>query len=241
MKSLLSGKGLRLLIVSEDEQLVQTLYDYLTPIGYNLDRASGGMAGWKRGSSNVYDVLLIDMALSEMDGLTLCRRLREEVGVETPILMFVSEESLETRVLCLNWGADGFVTKSVNMMELDAMLRAVVRRSRARQASHRLSWAGLELDQQTHTVTCEGVPLQLRPIAFTILARLMRQAPGVVTRKDLEYEIYGDFPPDSDSLRTHIHSLRKALDTVERPILKTVTHVGFRLIPWPAEETSVSA
>ena len=241
MKSLVSGKGLRLLIVSEDEQLVQTLYDYLTPIGYNLDRASGGMAGWKRGSSNVYDVLLIDMALSEMDGLTLCRRLREEVGVETPILMFVSEESLETRVLCLNWGADDFVTKSVNMMELDAMLRAVVRRSRARQASQRLSWAGLELDQQTHTVTCEGVPLQLRPIAFTILARLMRQAPGVVTRKDLEYEIYGDFPPDSDSLRTHIHSLRKALDTVERPILKTVTHVGFRLIPWPSEETSASA
>ena len=69
----------------------------------------------------------------------------------------------------------------------------------------------------------------------------MRQAPGVVTRKDLEYEIYGDFPPDSDSLRTHIHSLRRALQAAGRPILKTVTHVGFRLTPWPPAEAAALA
>lgn len=236
VESLLSEKGLRLLVVTEDEPFARTLYDYLAPLGYNMDRASSGTSGWKRASSSSYDILLIDMALSGMDGLTLCRRLREEVGVETPVLLFMNGESLEARVLGLNWGADGFVNKSMDMRELEALLRALVRRSGVRQGVRSLSWAGLELDPYTHTVTCEGVPLKLRPIAFTILARLMRQAPGVVTRKDLEYEIYGEFPPDSDALRTHIHSLRKALQQVRRPILKTVTHVGYCLLPWPLPE-----
>ncbi len=233
MDPMQTGKGIRLLIVTEDEQLARTLYDYLTPIGYNLDRASGGTDGWKRASSNNYEVLLLDAALSGMDGLTLCRRLRVEVGLDTPILVFLNGESLETRVLCLNWGADGFTSKSVHMMELEAMLRAHVRRFRSQHVPRSLMWAGLELDPQTHTVTCDGIPLQLRPTAFTILARLMRQAPAVVTRKDLEYEVYGDFPPDSDSLRTHIHSLRRVLQAAGRPVLKTVAHVGFRLTAWP--------
>ena len=238
VESLLSEKGLRLLLVTEDEKFAQTLYKYLTPLGYNMDMASSGTAGWKRASSNSYDALLIDIALSGMDGLTLCRRLRDEVGLETPILMFMDGESLEAKVLGLNWGADVFINKSADMREFEAVVRALVRRMGARQGSHTLSWAGLELDPHMHTVTCEGVPLTLRPTAFTILARLMRQAPGVVTRKDLEYEIYGDFPPDSDSLRTHIHSLRRALQAAGRPILKTVTHVGFRLTPWPPAEAS---
>lgn len=240
MESLLSEKGLRLLIVTEDEEFARSLYDYLVPLGYNMDRASSGTSGWKRAASSSYELLLIDMALSGMDGLTLCRRLREEVGLETPVLLFMNGESLEARVLGLNWGADAFVSKSVDLRELEAMIRAIVRRTGSRPQSRCLSWAGLELDTYTHTVTCEGTPLQLRPIAFTILARLMRQAPGVVTRKDLEYEIYGEFPPDSDSLRTHIHSLRKALQQAGRPILKTVTHVGYCLLSWPLSEGETS-
>lgn len=235
VESLQTEKGLRLLIVTEDEQFAQTLYNYLAPLDYNMDRASSGTSGWKRASSNSYDVLIIDMPLSGMDGLTLCRRLREEVGVETPLLLVMESESLEARVLGLNWGADGFLKKSTDLREVEAIIRSVVRRTRAQQSSRSLSWAGLELDPNTHTVTLDGTPLQLRPIAFTILARLMRQAPGVVTRKDLEYEIYGEFPPDSDSLRTHIHSLRKALQQAGRPILKTVTHVGYCLLPWPQD------
>lgn len=237
----LSEKGLRLLLVTEDEQFAQALYTYLTALGYNMDMASSGMTGWKRASSNSYDALLIDIALSGMDGLTLCRRLRDEVGLEAPILMFMAEESLEAKVLGLNLGADVFINKAADMREFEAVVRAVVRRMGAHQGSRRLSWAGLELDPHMHTVTCDGVPLTLRPTAFTILARLMRQAPGVVSRKDLEYEIYGDFPPDSDSLRTHIHSLRRALQEAGRPILKTVTHVGFRLTPWPPAESSAPA
>jgi len=222
-------KGIRLLIIESDESLIEQIYAFLEPLGYELDRASNGMLGWQRAVTGAYDLLLIGVMLPGMDGLTLCRRLRSESGSEVPIIMLTSNESVENRVLCLNWGADDFLVKPFDMLELEARVRAVVRRARAQRTSRTLRWAGLELDPQTHTASCDGKPLRLRPISFTLLARLMRSAPGVVTRKELELEIYGDSPPDSDSLRTHIHILRRALDEAGKPILKTVSHVGFRL------------
>lgn len=229
MELLFSGKGIRVLIVESDEELLRSIYEYFEPLGYVLDSASNGIAGWQRAAMGSYDVIVLGMMLPGMDGPTLCRRLREESGNETPVIMLTSGENLENRVLCLNWGADDFVTKPFAKMELEARVRALVRRARARSVSHILRWAGLELDPQRHTALCEGRPLILRPTCFTLLARLMRSAPAVVPREDLEHEIYGDSPPESDSLRTHIHMLRKALEQAGKPLLKTVSHVGFRL------------
>jgi len=226
---LAQGKSIRLLVVESDEELVKQIYAYLEPLGYELDSASNGLLGWQRAATEAYDALLIGVMLPGMDGLTLCRRLRTESGSELPIIMMTSGESVENRVLCLNWGADDFLVKPFDFMEMEARIRAVVRRARIQHSSRVLRWAGLELDPQTHTAHCEGRPLHLRPICFTLLARLMRSAPGVVTRKELELEIYGDSPPDSDALRTHVHLLRKALEEAGKPVLKTVSHVGFRL------------
>lgn len=229
MLELSSGKSIRLLVIESDEQLVSQIYAYLEPLGYELDSAANGPLGWQRAVSGAYDALLIDVMLPGMDGLTLCRRLRTESGSEIPVVMITSSESVENRVLCLNWGADDFLVRPFELLEMEARIRAVVRRARAHHTSRVLRWAGIELDPQTHTAQCDGKPLHLRPTCFTLLARLMRAAPGVVTRKELELEIYGDSPPDSDSLRTHIHLLRKALEEAGRPVLKTVSHVGFRL------------
>ena len=229
METLLSGKGIRALIVESDEALLREIYMYFEPLGYELDSASNGISGWQRAAVGLYDVIVLDMMLPGMDGLSLCRRLRDESGDETPVIMLTSGESLENRVLCLNWGADDFITKPFENLELEARVRALVRRARARNVSHVLRWAGIELDPQRHTVFCDGKALSIRPTCFTLLARLMRSAPAVVPREDLEHEIYGDSPPESDSLRTHIHMLRKLLEQVNKPILKTVSHVGFRL------------
>ena len=172
--------------------------------------------------------LLIAVILPGMDGLTICRRLRE-MGSRIPIVMMTRSESVEKRVLCLNLGADDFLIRYFEMMEMEARIRAVVRRSRQHNTPLILRWGGLELNPCTHTVLCDGTPLHLRPICFTMLACLMRSAPGIVTREELTREVYGDSPPDSDSLRTHIHLLRRALEKQGKPILQTVTHVGFRL------------
>ncbi len=229
MEPVFSGKGIRVLFVESDEALLRRLYEYFEPLGYELDSAASGIAGWQRANTGCYDVLVLGMMLPGLDGPTLCRRLREESGNETPVIMLTSGDSLENSVLCLNWGADDFIAKPFAELELEARVRALVRRARAKNVSRVLRWAGLELDPRRHTLFCEGQPLSLRPSCFTLLARLMRSAPAVVPREDLEHELYGDSPPESDALRTHMHMLRKALQKAGKPVLKTVSHVGFRL------------
>ena len=112
------GKSIRLLVIEGDEQLTAQIYAYLEPLGYVLDSASNGMLGWQRAVSEAYDALLIDVMLPGMDGLTLCRRLRTESGSEIPVIMMTSSESVENRVLCLNWGADDFLVKPFDFLEM---------------------------------------------------------------------------------------------------------------------------
>ena len=224
-----SGKNIRLLVVESDETLVEQIYAYLEPLGYDLDRAANGLLGWQRAASGAYDLLLIDVMLPGMDGLTLCRRLRSESGSEVPVIMITSSESVESRVLCLNWGADDFLVKPFDMLELEARVLAAIRLSKAHLAIPRLSWAGIELDLRAHTVAAEGQPLHLPPMAFLLLARLMKEAPNIVSRAELQKELYGDSPPNSDALRTYIHILRSKLTEAGKPLLQTVPRVGFRL------------
>ncbi len=222
-------RTVRLLIVESDGKMLEEMYAYMERLGYILDSASTGNAGWHQASGGGYDAIVLDVMLPGMDGLTLCRKLREEAFSNVPIIMLTDSTSLENRVICLNWGADDFVTKPFAMLELEARVRAAVRRARAWGSTRILRWSGIELDPQRHTASCHGRELRLRPKCFAMLARLMRSAPGVVSREDLEHEIYGDAPPESDSLRVHVHLLRKALADAGAPLLKTVPHLGFRL------------
>ncbi len=230
MKTLVSGKGISVFLAEGEEKIVKDIYACLEPLGYELSYASTGPQAWQALMTEAYDVVVLDVMLAGMDGLTLCRRLREEAGNETPVIMLTSSESLENRVLCLNWGADNLIVKPFDMQELEARIRAVVRRVRAPQRSRALRWAGITLDPQLHIAECEGRPLRLRPTSFALLARLMRSAPGVVSRQDLELEIYGGSPPSSEALRAHVHLLRKELVKAGKPILKTVSHVGYYLL-----------
>ena len=117
------------------------------------------------------------------------------------------------------------------MKELDARLRALVRRARGRQTRSVLCWEDIDLDPAAHSATRSGVPLRLSPTGFVILETLLRAAPAVVPRTELEQAIWGDFPPDSDALRTHIHELRQKLDKpFTCPLLKTIPHVGYTLV-----------
>ncbi len=236
MKIDIQQRTVRLLIVESDSKMLEEMYAYMERLGYDLDSASTGTAGWHQASGGGYDAIVLDVMIPGMDGMTLCRKLREEAFSDVPIIMLTDSASLENRVLCLNWGADDFVTKPFAMLELEARIRAVVRRARAWHATRTLRWAGVELDPVRHTATCSGSELRLRPKCFAMLARLMRSAPGVVTREDLEHELYGDSPPESDSLRVHVHLLRKALADAGRPILTTVPHLGFRLEEWPEQQ-----
>lgn len=224
-------KPIRVLIVEDNQDITANLYVFLEPLGYELDCAANGHVGLERAVASAFDVIVLDIMLPGMDGLAVCRALREDYANPTPILMLTARDTVADRVTGLDCGADDYLIKPFSMKELDARLRALVRRAQGRQTRSILRWEDIELDPSAHSATRSGVPLRLSPTGFVLLETLLRAAPAVVARAELEQAIWGDAPPDSDALRTHIHELRQRLDKpFASPLLKTLPHVGYVLV-----------
>ena len=235
LKKQLSVSSIRLLIACADMQVMQNIYAFLEPSGYQLDSAATSEETLNCLHSSPYDALVLDANFCDDNGIPLYTSLRLK-HYDMPILLLVQESGSENLPRYVNGGADDIIPSPLHLVELEARIRSAVRRSRMAVAARKLSWAGIDIDMQVHEARCDGKPMKLRPTSFLLLARLVRSAPALVTREELEHELYGGTRPESDSLRTHIYQLRLALAKAGRPILTTVTHVGFRLEPWPAEE-----
>ncbi len=164
-----------------------------------------------------------------MDGLTLCRRLREEARDSTPILMLTARDTLEDKLEGFRVGTDDYLTKPFALEELEVRIAALAQRGLRGEAGE-LRAGELTLDQGRREVRRAGRSIQLGPTAYRILLELLRAHPNVVSRGDLERSIWDDEPPLSDALRTHVATLRRALDRpFDEPMIETVHGVGFRL------------
>ncbi|WP_300848313.1 response regulator transcription factor, partial [uncultured Bilophila sp.] len=130
----MSADSIRALIIEDNQDITANLYAFLEPLGYRLDCAASGAAGLERATGGGFDVIVLDVMLPGMDGLTLCRTLRERYGDPTPILMLTARDTVADRVAGLDCGADDYLIKPFSMKELDARLRALVRRAQGRQA-----------------------------------------------------------------------------------------------------------
>ena len=220
----------RVLIVEDNADILANLYSYLEPLGYSLDSANNGFAGLALAADAEFDAIVLDVMLPGLDGLALCRRLRAELHRDTPVLMLTARDTVDDKVLGLRAGADDYLVKPFSLVELEARLQALLRRARGHRAGQALGIGTLSFDPQTLQATREGRTLELTPTGRRLLAVLMRAAPRVVSRQTLEHELWGDHPPASDALRTHLHALRQALDKpFERPMLLTVQGAGYRL------------
>jgi DNA-binding response OmpR family regulator len=227
-KKQLSVPSIHLLIGSADMQATQSIYSFLEPSGYQLDSAATSEEVQNRLNTAQYDALVLDANFCDDNGIPLYTSLR--LGQHTmPIILLVSESDTENLPRYINGGADDIVPIPLHLVELEARILARIRLAKAHRIAPKLTWAGIEIDQRAHTITCDGEPLHLPPLAFTLISCLMKAAPNVVTRSELEDTLYGDTPPSSDALRTYIHMLRSKLDAHGKPILKTVPRVGFRL------------
>jgi DNA-binding response OmpR family regulator len=164
-----------------------------------------------------------------MDGMTLCRQFREKVDTPVPILMLTAKDTLEDKLEGFDAGADDYLLKPFALLELEARLQALVRRSR--QDTPRAVTAGaISVDMGRRLVTVNGKEVRLNRTCFRILVELLRSAPDVVTRGDLENLLWGDARPASDALRSHIYALRRAIDPPGGDSrIETVTGVGFRM------------
>lgn len=227
----MDGKPMHVLIVEDNPDIIANLYGYLEPLGYTLDVARNGNAGVACATGAYHDAIVLDLSLPGMDGLEVCRTLRQEYRLATPILMLTARDTVHDKLTGFEVGADDYLVKPYSLPELDARLKALVRRSRNEHVQSILDFGELRLDASTGQVTRAGQQLELTPTGYKILAALMRAAPTLMTRQAVEREVWGDSPPDSDALRTHIHTLRQVLDKpFPQPMLLTLPGTGYRLV-----------
>ncbi len=220
---------MHILVIEDNPDLVANLYDFLEAKGHTIDAAYDARTGLRFALDNSYDAIVLDLMLPGMDGLEVCSRLRK-AGRMTPVLMLTARDTLQDKLEGFEAGTDDYLVKPFALQELEARLKALVRRVRGEQAQRPLQVADLVFDPDTLRLRRAGREIVLPPIPLKILELLMRQSPRVVTRGEIERTIWGDSPPDSDALRAHMHMLRSVVDKpFEVPILRTVRGIGYQL------------
>lgn len=220
---------MRILVIEDNRDILANVLDYLELKGYGVDCAEDGLSGLHLAATGHYDLIVLDIMLPGIDGYQVCKRLREDAGRDTPIIMLTARDALGDRLRGLAAGADDYLIKPFALSELVARIEAILRRSQGARR-HQLQVGDLHYDLDTLQATRAGQMLRLNPIGHKLLAILMQKSPAVVRREALEEALWGEDPPDSDSLRSHIHQLRQALDKpFAKPLLHTLHGVGFRL------------
>jgi DNA-binding response OmpR family regulator len=221
---------MHLLIVEDNHQLVANLFEYLEARGHVVDAAPDGVTGLHLASKHRYDALVLDWMLPRMDGCEVLRRLRQEAGVEVPVIMLTARDELSDKIAGFRAGADDYLTKPFALEELEVRLEALVARASGARGSRLLQVADLSLNLATLEARRGGRSLRLYPACRKLLQVLMQASPAAVSRERLEQALWGDSPPDGDMLRSHIYELRRAVDgPFPRKLIHTLPRLGYRL------------
>lgn len=228
--SLRDSAALRILIVEDNIDIAGNIGDYFELQGHVTDFAMDGIGGLHLALTQEYDAIILDIMLPGMDGLTFCRKLRQEGEKATPVLMLTARDTLGDKLEGFDAGADDYLVKPFELDELSARIQALVRRTD--QTQKRLLRVGdLEMDLGKMQVKRSGRRIELNRACLKILTMLMQASPNVVSRKEIEHALWSDMPPGSDALRSHIYTLRQAVDKpFKRHLIQTVHGLGYKLV-----------
>ena len=219
-----------ILIVEDHSDLAANIGDFLEAGGFTVDFAANGPAAVQLAASNHYDAVVLDIMLPGFDGYEVCNRLRNQLGLGIPVLMLTARDTLDDKLTGFDSGADDYLVKPFELKELEARIHALIRRQRGELESSTLAIGDLQFNTQTMQVSRAEQALKLSPTGLKILRLLMRESPKIVTREQIEMEVWGDDTPDSDALRSHLYSLRKTIDKpFDQQLLHTIPGVGFKL------------
>ncbi|MBC8077668.1 MAG: response regulator transcription factor [Chloroflexales bacterium] len=220
----------RVLVVDDEEPIVDLLREVLDEEGYTVDSSSTGAAGLNMALEEVYDAIVLDWMLPDLEGPDFVRRL-VSAGVATPVLILTARQHLQDRVQGLDSGADDYLTKPFAVEELLARLRALIRRN-ARQAENRhLSYGDLVLDVQRRAARRGDQVLQLSAREFMLLQHLLKYAEQVLSREQIAEAVWGQqLEQLSNVVDLYIHYLRRKIERPgEPPLIRTVCGVGYTL------------
>ncbi|MGQ9866483.1 MAG: response regulator transcription factor [Pseudanabaenaceae cyanobacterium] len=221
---------MRILLVEDDVRLAEPLAEFLTDHRYEVEAVEDGEKGWERVQSSQYDIVVMDVILPKMNGINLCKRLRAS-GYNIPVLMVTALDASVDKVSGLESGADDYVVKPLDLPELLARIRALLRRSNPSSLTV-LKWGDLQVDVGTHEATYAGEPMRLTPKEFGILELLVRNGHQLLRRNVIVENVWSTkSPPSSYTINENIKSLRAKLKLAGAPedLIETIHGKGYRL------------
>ncbi|MBN8717145.1 response regulator transcription factor [Thermomonas sp.] len=217
----------RILLIEDQHDIAASIWDFLERRGYEMDHCADGASGLARALRGEADVIVLDLGLPRLDGLALCRRLRE-AGHGVPVLMLTARDTLDDRLRGFAEGADDYLVKPFAMPELEARLRALRRRAQP-MPDDLPTFAGLSYDPRSLTAQREGRRIPLTRLQGALLHALLREAPRIVSHAALIESAWRG-GADVAALQTQVYELRNAIDRpFGRPLLHAVRGVGYRL------------
>jgi DNA-binding response OmpR family regulator len=222
----------RILIIEDDRTIATNLYDFLSARGHAVDAAADGLTGLHLAVTQPFDAIVLDIGLPGIDGVKLCRKLREEACIETPVLMLTARDTLDDKLKGFDCGADDYLVKPFALKEVEARLLALHKRSSGRITQKVLLAGELALDPRTLEIRFRGTEVKLPPKCIRLLQTLMAEPGRLYSRAQLENAVWGDSQETSDTLRSHMHILRRTLlEAGGYDPIETVHGLGYRLLP----------
>lgn len=217
------------LLIEDNQAIAKQIVSFLEGHGWTIDYASTGKMGIELAVRLNFDVIILDLNLPDIDGLNVCKAIKQEANINPPILMLTARDSFEDKHKGFNLGADDYLTKPFDLRELALRCDALSRRTQLHE-EHIINCGQLSIDSRAHQATWHDQKIKLTKVAFIILKKLASEYPYPVSRSDIIDHVWGDEPPESNALKSHIYTLRKSFEEVGiRNILCTISNIGYQL------------
>ena len=220
---------MKILLVEDHQEIAGIIFDFFEIKGFQLDYARDGLQGFELASNNHYDVIILDVMLPHLDGLSVCQKLRKH-GIDTPVLMLTARDSNNDILDGFEHGADDYLVKPFDLNILAARLNALYKRRSGNAATKAITFSNLTLDLASRTLRRNECTFQLNQTLFTIMKTLMLRAPDIASRDEIINQVWQDDSPEDDVLRHHIYQLRSQIDKpFKHAYIHTIPKVGYQL------------
>lgn len=219
-----------ILLVEDNQQLAEQLCDFLMQKGMVVDYACNCQTATNLLESEHFDVVILDLTLPDTDGLNLCRFIKSKLTTNIPVLMLTARDSIEEKLDGFSHGTDDYLTKPYVLEEVYVRCLALARRHQLHK-SQKTCIGELEIDFNQKTVHRRGRNIKLSKTDFLLLKLLAEAYPNALSKRQLIEKVWGDDMPDTDAVRSHIYTLRNAIDKpFGYPMIKTVHGIGFKIV-----------